>query len=131
MSKQRLRPGERVIKDMRRLQATTNRLMTRTPFDRLCRSIAQNYKNDVRFQADAIDGLQEYAEMQMIRMMRNAKAVAEHSDRVTVQGRDLAFAEKIRNKHKKGRLPMKRRAAVDWWGQARGGGGEYDSELFK
>jgi hypothetical protein len=57
-SKPRHRPGALALKEIRRYQQSTELLIKRLPFQRLVRSIAIEYKSDLRFQAAALDALQ-------------------------------------------------------------------------
>lgn len=59
----RWKPGTVALRDIRRYQKSTELLIRKLPFQRLVREIAQNYKNDLRFQATAIEAIQEASEM--------------------------------------------------------------------
>ena len=59
----RYRPGTRALMEIRRYQKSTDLLMRKLPFQRLVREVAQDFKNDVRFQASALLALQETAEV--------------------------------------------------------------------
>lgn len=59
----RWRPGTVALRDIRRYQRSTDLLIRKLPFQRLVREIAQQYKNDLRFQATAIEAIQEASEM--------------------------------------------------------------------
>ena len=54
----RYRPGTLALKEIRRYQKSTELLIRKLPFQRLVRTIATEYKTDLRFQVAAIDALQ-------------------------------------------------------------------------
>jgi hypothetical protein len=50
----RYRPGTVALREIRRYQKSTDLLIRKLPFQRLVREIAQDFKNDLRFQYDAL-----------------------------------------------------------------------------
>src|SRR5665213_1298849 len=58
----RYRSGTVALREIRKYQKSTDLLIRKLPFQRLVREIAQNFKNDLRFQSTAIGALQEAAE---------------------------------------------------------------------
>ena len=50
----RYRPGTVALREIRRYQKSTELLVRKLPFQRLVREIAQDFKNDLRFQGTAI-----------------------------------------------------------------------------
>ena len=63
----RYRPGTVALREIRRYQKSTDLLIRKLPFQRLVREIAQDFKNDLRFQGTAILALQEAAEAYLVR----------------------------------------------------------------
>ncbi|CAB9508471.1 Histone H3 [Seminavis robusta] len=59
-------------------------------------SIAQDYKNDLRFQGSALLALQEAAEAYMVGMFEDANLCAIHAKRVTIMPKDIQLARRIR-----------------------------------
>jgi histone H3 len=59
----RYRPGTVALREIRRYQKSTDLLIRKLPFQRLVREIAQDFKNDLRFQGTAILALQEASEV--------------------------------------------------------------------
>jgi histone H3 len=49
----RYRPGTVAIREIRKFQKSTDLLIRKLPFQRLVREIAQEFKNDLRFQSTA------------------------------------------------------------------------------
>ena len=62
----RYRPGTVALREIRRYQKSTDLLIRKLPFQRLVREIAQDFKNDLRFQGSAILALQEAAESYLV-----------------------------------------------------------------
>ena len=56
-------PGTVALREIRYFQKTTDLLIRKLPFQRLVREIAQDFKQDLRFQGKAIMALQEAAEI--------------------------------------------------------------------
>src|ERR1700677_2289796 len=50
----RYRPGTVALREIRRYQKSSELLIRKLPFQRLVREIAQDFKNDLRFQSSAI-----------------------------------------------------------------------------
>src|ERR1700679_3937093 len=62
----RYRPGTVALREIRRYQKSTDLLIRKLPFQRLVREIAQDFKNDLRFQSTAILALQEASEAYLV-----------------------------------------------------------------
>jgi histone H3/H4 len=54
------------LREIRRFQGSTDLLIRKLPFQRLVREIAQDYKQDLRFQSTAILALQEASEAYLV-----------------------------------------------------------------
>ena len=54
----KFKPGTLALRDIRKLQASTDLLIRKLPFQRLVKEIAIAYKFDIRFQSQAILALQ-------------------------------------------------------------------------
>jgi histone H3 len=92
----RYKPGTVALREIRRYQKSTELLIRKLPFQRLVREIAQDYKTDVRFQASAIDALQEATESYMVSLFEDANLCAIHAKRVTIMQKDVTLARRIR-----------------------------------
>eukprot|EP00049_Salpingoeca_infusionum_P025324 m.18565 g.18565 ORF g.18565 m.18565 type:complete len:167 (+) comp7914_c0_seq1:261-761(+) len=95
----RARPGTAALKQIRHLQMSTELLLRRLPFQRLCREIAQTYKRDVRFRGDALAALQEASESYMVGLFEDANLCAIHGKRVTIMIKDMRLAQRLRGEH--------------------------------
>ena len=92
----RFRPGTVALREIRRYQKSTELLMRKLPFQRLVSEIAGDFKNDLRFQATAIVALQEATEAYMVSLFEDTNLAAIHAKRVTIMGKDIALAKRLR-----------------------------------
>ena len=74
----RYRPGTVALREIRRYQKSTDLLIKKLPFQRLVREIAQDFKNDLRFQSTAIMALQEAAEAYLVSLFEDTNLCAIH-----------------------------------------------------
>ena len=101
----RYRPGEKALREIRQYQgggkdkcshAATDLLIRKLPFSRAVREIAQEFKNDLRFQGSAILALQEAAEAYLVSLFEDTNLCAIHAKRVTIKPADMHLARRIR-----------------------------------
>lgn len=95
----RFRPGVVALREIRRYQKSTELLIRRLPFQRLVRELAVPYKTGVRFQAVAIEALQEAAEAYLVGLFEDTNLCAIHARRVTIKPQDIHLARRIRGEH--------------------------------
>src|SRR5205823_2927951 len=79
-----------------RYQKSTDLLLRKLPFQRLVREIAQDFKNDLRFQSTAILALQEASEAYLVSLFEDTNLCAIHAKRVTIMPKDIQLARRIR-----------------------------------
>jgi histone H3 len=92
----RYRPGTVALREIRRYQKSTDLLIRKLPFQRLVREIAQDFKNDLRFQGSAVLALQEAAEAYLVGLFEDTNLCAIHAKRVTIMPKDIQLARRIR-----------------------------------
>jgi len=92
----RFRPGTKALREIRQYQKSTDLLIRKLPFQRLVREIAQDFKNDLRFQGSAVQALQEAAESYLVGLFEDTNLCAIHAKRVTIMPRDMQLARRIR-----------------------------------
>ena len=92
----RYRPGTVALREIRRYQKSTELLIRKLPFQRLVREIAQDFKNDLRFQSEAVMALQEAAEYYLVGLFEDSNLCAIHAHRVTVMPKDIQLARRLR-----------------------------------
>lgn len=95
----RMRPGQHVMRDIRRYQRTTELLLRKYPFQRIVRQIALDVKPDVKFQSSALMALQESAEAYLVNLFEDTNLCAVHANRVTIMEKDIALARRIRGEN--------------------------------
>lgn len=91
----RYRPGTVALREIRKYQKSTENLIPKMPFMRLCREIALDIYPLLRFQASAVSALQEASEMYITQLFESANLCALHSKRVTLMPRDIILARRI------------------------------------
>lgn len=95
----RMRPGMKALKEIRKLQKSSDLLIPKLPFARLVRQIVLDYQpidQSFRFQAEALMALQEAAESFLVHLFEDTNLCAIHARRVTIMPRDIYLARKIR-----------------------------------
>jgi len=97
--KKRYRPGTLALKEIRKLQRTTDLLITKLPFSRLVREIALTLRpagDGMRWQSQAIQALQEASEAFLVHLFEDTNLCAIHAKRVTIMQKDIQLARRIR-----------------------------------
>jgi len=97
--KRRYRPGTLALKEIRRMQNSTDLLMRKLPFARLVREIAAQWRpsgEEMRWQSQAIMALQEAAEAFLVHLFEDSNLCAIHAKRVTIMAKDMQLARRIR-----------------------------------
>ena len=92
----RYRPGTVALREIRHYQKSTELLIRKLPFNRLVREIAQDFKTDLRFQAQAILAIQEAVEAYLVGLFENTNLCGIHAKRVTIMPKDIQLAQRIR-----------------------------------
>ena len=92
----RYRPGTVALREIRRYQKSTDLLIRKAPFLRLVKEIAQQIKEDVRFQSTAVLALQEASEYYLVGLFEDTNVCAIHGKRVTIMPKDMQLARCIR-----------------------------------
>ena len=90
----RWKPGTVAVREIKRLQRSTDKLLRKRPFQRLVREVAADFKQDVRFQKSAMEALQEESEAMLSRIFRDTNSLAIHSKRVTILPKDVQWTAK-------------------------------------
>lgn len=90
------RPGTVALREIRKLQKSTDLLIRKLPFQRLVREVAQDFKADLRFQSKAVNALQEAAEAYLVGLFEDSNLCAIHAKRVTVMPKDIVLSRRLR-----------------------------------
>ncbi|KAI1367819.1 histone-fold-containing protein [Xylaria arbuscula] len=97
--RRRYRPGTVALREIRRLQNSTDLLMRKLPFSRVVREIALSIRprdEGMRWQSQAILALQEAAEAFLVHLFEDTNLCAIHAKRVTIMQKDIQLARRIR-----------------------------------
>ena len=84
------------LREIRCYQKSTELLIRKLPFNTLVREITQDFKTDIRFQAEAIAALQEAAEAYLVGLFEDTNLCCIHAKRVTIMPKDIQLAWRIR-----------------------------------
>ena len=93
--RRRFRPSTVSSREIRKLQKSTNLLISKDPFERAVFEVAQGLKADVRFQAGALEALQHTTEAFFVELFEEAQVAAIHAKRVNIQSKDIKLAIRI------------------------------------
>ncbi|KAK3322356.1 histone H3-like centromeric protein cse-4 [Apodospora peruviana] len=97
--KRRYRPGTLALREIRRYQNSSELLLLKLPFARLVREIAMHCRptgEEMRWQSQAIQALQEAAEAFLVHLFEDTNLCAIHAKRVTIMQKDIQLARRIR-----------------------------------
>ncbi|XP_023588197.1 histone H3-like centromeric protein A isoform X2 [Trichechus manatus latirostris] len=88
----------RVLKEIRKLQKSTDLLLRKRPFGLLAREVCAIFTRGVDFnwQAQALLALQEAAEAFLVHLFEDAYLLSLHAGRVTLYPKDVQLARRIR-----------------------------------
>ncbi|KAH7075719.1 histone-fold-containing protein, partial [Paraphoma chrysanthemicola] len=92
--KYRFKPGTVALREIRRYQKSTELLIRKLPFGRLCREITQEIGNDLRYQRSALEAMQEATEAFLVGYFEDCNINAIHAKRVTIQEKDSRLARR-------------------------------------
>lgn len=95
----RFKPGTVALREIRRYQKSSEMLIRKLPFQRLVREIAIDFKTDLRFQAAAVEALQDAAESYLVGLFEDGNLCAIHAKRVTIMPKDIHLARRIRGEY--------------------------------
>jgi histone H3-like centromeric protein A len=97
--KRRYKPGTVALREIRKYQRSTELVLLKLPFSRLVREIALTLvprNQELRWQSQAIQALQEAAEAFLVHLFEDTNLCAIHAKRVTIQPKDLQLARRVR-----------------------------------
>ena len=93
--KRKRKAATNAIREIKKEQRSTNKIVPTAPFQRLVQEIAQKYKNDLRIKAEAYNALQDASEAYIIDLFQKCNKCAIHENRETIQPKDLKLAMDI------------------------------------
>lgn len=96
----RFHPGTVALREIKRYQKTTDRLIQRSPFQRLLKEVLHDINPELRMQNLATIALQEASEAFLTNLFEDSNLVAIHGKRTTVTDKDLKLVCRIRGEQK-------------------------------
>lgn len=95
--RKRYKPGQGVLKEIRRYQKSTDLLLRKLPFSRLVREITEKISPvPIRFQGLAMECLQTSVETYLTQLFEDAYMCTLHAKRVTLFPKDIQLSLRIR-----------------------------------
>ena len=94
----RYRPRTVELLEIRRYQRSTELLIKKKSFQRLVREVAQNmvFAGQFKWQASALEALQEASEDYIIGLLSHSNIVAIHAKRETIMPEDMQVVRRLR-----------------------------------
>ena len=92
----RYRPGTVALRQIRHFQKSTELLLRKGPFNKLCQEVAQMFASDLRFGKNAVLALQEASEAYLVGVFEDTNLAAIHGKRVTIMPKDVQLTRRIR-----------------------------------
>ena len=89
------KPGTRALREIRFYQKSTALLLRHLPILYLIREVAQDFKTDLRFTADAAYTLQCTSEDYLVRLFEDSNLCAIHARCVTIMPKDVQLVWRI------------------------------------
>ena len=95
----RFKPGTVALRQIRKYQRSTEKLIPRAPFVKVCKKAANDSANmtsfpsGVRMTNIAIDCLQEGIEANLVKLFENGNIICIHRGRITVTAKDLQVVD--------------------------------------
>ena len=92
-------PGAKALKEIRKLQNTTNLLIPKKPFIRVVKEVTESLNaKGFRFTMPAIDALREASEAYLVRLFEDGTLQTVHAHRTTLMKADLKLVLRLRDK---------------------------------
>ena len=91
-----LKPGEGALKEIRKMQRSTDLLIAKVAMSRLVREITQTVtKEPFRWSVQALGAIHEAVEAYAVRLFERSNLCAIHGNRVTIKPKDMDLVLKI------------------------------------
>lgn len=97
-SKRRYKPGTVALRQIRRLQRSTDSLIPKASFKRLVKQVLAEKWPTLRIKAKAVEVLQEATEAYVCHLFEDSNLCAIHAKRVTVMTKDVDLSRRLNKK---------------------------------
>lgn len=91
--KYRFKAGTKAIREIKKLQKSTDKIIPRAPFSRLVYEVLKNRKSDAKISKGGMESLQEAIEIYCVDLLKKSNTYAIHAKRKTIQEDDLKWAQ--------------------------------------
>ena len=71
-------------------------MIRKAPFARLCKEVLQEYNNEMRMAAVALEAIQDAAEQYLTSIFEDSNLAAIHAKRVTIMPKDMQLVRRLR-----------------------------------
>ena len=99
----RNRPGVVALREIRKYQKSTDLLLRKAPFLRICKEIVDSIErrrrettSQLRFQASAVEALRESSESYLVAFFQETQLAAIHAKRVTIMPKDVGLWRRVK-----------------------------------
>eukprot|EP01125_Pyxidicula_operculata_P002877 TRINITY_DN1275_c0_g1_i1.p1 TRINITY_DN1275_c0_g1~~TRINITY_DN1275_c0_g1_i1.p1 ORF type:complete len:134 (-),score=18.25 TRINITY_DN1275_c0_g1_i1:122-523(-) len=101
ITKRKIKPGTRALKEIKKYQKSTDTLIPKLPFSRVVREIGRDKVRfsdveEYRWTTQALEAIQVAAEAYLVGLFEDAQLCAIHGKRVTIMPKDIHLARRIR-----------------------------------
>ena len=92
----RYRPGLMALREIRKYQKSTENLIPKAPFRRVCAEVLSEQRIDFRFSTTGVMALRDATEAYLVDLFEMANLCAIHARRVTIMPKDIWLVRRIR-----------------------------------
>ena len=98
-NKEKRRPGEAALEEIRHYQKSTDLIIDKEPFYRLVREIVVGFNDKIKLKPTAVEALQEAAEAYVVGFFEDVNLCNIHAKRVTIMEPDVRLARRLRGEN--------------------------------
>lgn len=92
----RYKAGTVALREVKRYQKSMDCLLPRAPFLRILKQIAKEHNDEMRWNSQAVQALQEAAEAYIVGVFEDTSLCAVHAKRQTILKKDMDLARRLR-----------------------------------
>ncbi|KAJ6236592.1 histone H3 [Anaeramoeba flamelloides] len=96
IKRRKINQGRNALREIKKFQKSIDLLIPKQSFQRVVRSVAIEYRPDIRFGTAALHALQEATENLIIGVLADTNLCAIHAKRVTIMDKDLGIVRRLR-----------------------------------
>ncbi|KAJ3440053.1 histone H3 [Anaeramoeba flamelloides] len=96
IKRRKINQGRNALREIKKFQKSIDLLIPKQSFQRTVRSVAIEYRPDIRFGSAALHALQEATENIIIGVLADTNLCAIHAKRVTIMNKDMGIVRRLR-----------------------------------